>query len=362
MAAAVGALPTLATARGGPLVSVPTRLRWRGADLSFLPLIESQNGVFRENGIARDCVAIIRNQGCNLVRLRLWVNPLGGWCNLAQTIAMAQRARANNIRVLLDLHYSDTWADPGQQNKPASWVGLNDAALATQVQTYTRDILVAMRDAGAAPEAVQLGNEVTDGMLWPTGRISSGGWSGFVNLLSAARRGVDDAFGVAQRPKVVIHIDRGADLGGATWFFDNLANRGVAWDVIGLSYYPWWHGTLEQCRATLHGLASRYRKPVFIAETAYPWTLGWNDNTNNILGLPSQLLAGFAATPSGQAAFVRALTDIVHATPYGLGQGVCWWAPDWIGGGSGSSWENLAWFDFTGNVLPVALAMSSMPA
>ncbi len=266
------------------------------------------------------------------------------------------------MQVLLDIHYSDTWADPGQQTKPASWAALGFSALTVRVREYTRDVLIAMGSAGALPNAVQLGNEITDGMLWPSGRISNaaqGGWSNFATLLSAARQGVDDACSPARRPKVIIHIDRGADFAAASWYFDNLNARSLRWDIAGLSYHPWWHGSLEQFRATAHGVATRYSKPVFLAETAYPWTLGWNDNTNNLVGLPQQLLPVYPATPAGQAAYMRAICEILHETPNGLGQGVAWWAPDWISTPIGSAWENLAWFDFTGNVLPAAAAIAT---
>lgn len=338
------------------------QLPWRGADLSFLPQMESAGAIYRRNGVPQDCIQLLRAQGCNQVRLRLWVNPVEGWCNLQRTIQMARRAKLAGLNVLLDIHYSDTWADPGQQTKPATWTSLNFASLTQQVSTYTRDVLIAMGSAGALPNAVQLGNEITDGMLWPSGRISNttqGGWTNFTTLLSAARQGVDDACSPSRRPKVVIHIDRGADFAASSWFFDNLASRNVRWDVTALSYYPWWHGSLEQCRATVHGLATRYNKPVFIAETAYPWTLGWNDNTNNLVGLPQQLLAGFPATPAGQASYLRALCAIMHETPNNLGLGINWWAPDWISTPLGSAWENLAWFDFAGNVLPAAAAIAT---
>jgi arabinogalactan endo-1,4-beta-galactosidase len=367
LAAATGAAWLLAGPVGAQaLLARPRMMAWRGADLSFLPQIEAQGGVFRVAGVPRDCLQIVRERGVNLVRLRLWVQPPSGNNALAPMIALARRVRLAGMEVLLDLHYSDTWADPGQQAPPASWAGLSGAALATTLREYTRDTLRAFRDAGAAPIAVQLGNEITDGMLWPHGRISSqaggAGWSGFATLMLAARQGVDEAWGAARRPRVLIHIDRGADVGGATWFFDNLLARGVSWDICGLSYYPWWHGSLQACQTTVRTLATRYGRPVFLTETAYPWTLGWNDNANNLVGLPSQLLPGFAATPAGQAAFGASIARIMLDAPSGLGLGACWWAPDWLASPSGSAWENCAWFDFGGNVLPAAGAWTTQPS
>lgn len=363
--AAAGVASSSFSARGQTLQvsKVARALPWRGADLSFLPQMEATGAIYRDAvGQPQDCMRLLAAAGINLVRLRLWVQPADGWCDLARTIAMARRARALGLGVLLDLHYSDSWADPGQQTIPQSWAGLSFTALADRVRAYTRDVLIACGEAGVLPSAVQLGNEITDGLLWPHGRISQGGWNNFAALLRAARQGVDDACSTHRRPRVVIHIDRGGDVGGATWFFDNLSSRGVAFDVCGLSYYPWWHGSLAQCQATLSTMATRYRKPVLIAETAYPWTLGWNDNTNNLVGLPGQLQPGFAATPAGQSQFARAMVEMVSSLPSQLGQGVCWWAPDWISTTSGSAWENLSWFDFAGRLLPSAGAMGQAVA
>ena len=151
----------------------------------------------------------------------------------------------------------------------------------------------------------------------------------------------------------MIHIDRGGDVGGATWFFDRLAAQGVDFDVIGLSYYPWWHGTLDDVDATVDSLARRYGKDIIIVETAYPWTLDWHDDTHNLVGLPEQLLPGYPATVDGQRAFLADLIDIVAAAPGGRGRGLFYWAPECISvQGMGSPWENLALFDFNGDLLP----------
>ncbi|MEM9997900.1 MAG: glycosyl hydrolase 53 family protein, partial [Bacteroidota bacterium] len=155
---------------------------------------------------------------------------------------------------------------------------------------------------------------------------------------------------------VILHLDRGADLAGATWFFDRLRPLFADFDVIGLSYYPWWHGDLDAFAATLDGLATRYGLPLFVAETGYPWTLGFFDDTNNLVGLPGQLLPGFPASPQGQADFLAAVADRVAAVPGGLG--VCYWAPDWIAAPEfGSAWENVALFDDAGRLLPGALVL-----
>ncbi len=150
----------------------------------------------------------------------------------------------------------------------------------------------------------------------------------------------------------MIHIDRGGDFNGAKWFFDNLHSQNVPYDIIGLSYYPWWHGSLSNMESNVNQLAALYKKPILIAETAYPWTLNWNDNVTNIVGSSSQLLPGYPATLIGQQSYLNQIFSIVRNIPYQLGIGVFYWEPDYISiPGVGSPWENLAMFDFQGNAL-----------
>jgi len=351
LAAGVAGIASAAQPQRAVPHSTP-RLRWRGADISFLPLLEASGAVYRHrSGAPFDALALIRARGINFIRLRLWHTPVGGWCGLAQTIALAQRAKALGLPLLLDIHYSDSWADPGQQTPPAAWSGQSGATLRASVRAYTREVLLAHAAAGVWPAMVQLGNEVTNGMLWPHGRISTAGWGAFASLFSAARDGVADAtaFTGLAAPRVLLHTDRGGDNTAARWYLDNAHAQGMNFDVIALSYYPWWHGTLNACLANTADLRTRYGKDVMIVETAYPWTLGWNDNTNNVVGLPGHVLPGFPATPAGQASYLRALEA-------GLSEsgaiGMCYWAPEWTAApGVGSSWENLAWFGFDGRVL-----------
>ena len=326
--------------------------RWRGADVSFLPQLEAAGAVFRHSsGVPLDPLSLIRSRGVNLIRLRLWHTPTDGWCNLAHTIALAQRAKAQRLPLLLDMHFSDTWADPGQQAPPVAWSGLSGAALRSAVRAYTRDTLLSFAGAGVWPLMVQLGNEVTDGFLWPHGRISTAGWPAFAAIFNAARDGVDDAAAAAgrQRPAVLLHTDLGGDNTTARWYYTNALAFGARFDTIALSYYPWWHGTMAGCASNVADLRSRYAKDVMIVETAYPWTLAWNDAEHNPVGLASQLLAGYPATPAGQ----RAYLDALDACLADAGASAwCYWAPEWITApGVGSTWENLAWFGFSGQLL-----------
>lgn len=342
-----------AIALAGPVGAVePAKIR--GADASFLFQVEAAGGVFREGTTPTDAMAIFRSRGINTVRVRLWVNPPAGQSDLASVLATARRARAAGLSILLDLHYSDTWADPGAQAKPAAWASLSGSALQSRVREYTRFVVAALAAQGTPPAIVQIGNEITNGLLWPDGQLygpGTGGWPGLAALLQAGIAGVRDAIPadpLGQSPQIMIHIDRGGDNAGARWFFDQLALQGVAFELIGLSYYPWWHGSLAALQANLTDLAARYNKPVCVVETAYPWTLGWNDNTNNTIGLSSQLQPGYPATTAGQKSFLAAITAAVDGLGTRAG-GVVVWAPDWIAAPNlGSTWENLALFDFSG--------------
>lgn len=330
----------------------------RGADVSSLPLVEAGGAVFQVDDAPVDVFAVLRAQGLDTIRLRLWHTPANGEAGLAATLALAGRAQAAGCGILLDLHYSDTWADPGHQTPPAAWHGLAPAVLADSVRCYTRDVLVAFAARGLAPQCVQLGNEITGGMLWDAGRVGGAWdtpaqWDRLALLLRAGIAGIDEALPQGPRPQIMIHLDRGGDNAGARWFLENLAARDVAFDVIGLSYYPWWHGTLAQLEANLDDLAVRYGKDVVVVETAYPWTLGWFDGTHNLVGLPEHLLPGYPATPQGQRDFLAALVAIVRDVPEGRGRGVYWWEPAWIAApGFGSPWENLTLFDEGGRPLP----------
>ena len=336
-----------------------------GADLSFLPQEEAHGAVFRDSAGVADAIQILERHGLDYARLRLWHSPSDGHSGLAEVLGMALRLRQRGLGLLLDLHYSDTWADPGKQSIPAAWAGLGPAALEDSVYRYTRDVVAALAAQGTPPDIVQLGNEITGGMLWDRGRVGGSfdtpeQWQQLGALLKAAARGARES---APGVRVMLHVDCGGDAATSQWFFDHVVAEGVSFDVIGLSYYPWWHGTLESLAQNLAALANRYDRDLFVVETSYPWTLDDLDGEGNIVGLPGQLLAGFAATPIGQAAFLRRLVETVSATPRGHGRGVFTWAPDWVSApGLGSAGENLALFDGSGRLLPGADALAATNA
>jgi arabinogalactan endo-1,4-beta-galactosidase len=336
----------------------------QGADLSFLDQLEDSGAVYKQDGVSADALVILRERGLNAVRLRLWHPPATRYNGLARTVHMAKRIRAAGLRFLLDIHYSDSWADPGKQTKPTAWQGLPFATLGDSVYSYTRQTLQTLRQEGVPPDMVQLGNEISQGFLWDEGLVGGARdtplqWRQFAELLKAAVSGARDALGPKDNYEIMIHTDQGGDPPGAQWFFDGLLREEVRFDLIGLSFYPWWQGSLVDLEKTMALLAGRFHKPIVVVETAYPWTLSWFDDTNNIVGSSNQLHVGYAASPQGQYSFVRDLIRSVRSLPEGLGRGVFYWSPEWIAvPGVGSAWENMTLFDQHGELLPAARAFA----
>ena len=337
----------------------------KGVDVSTLLQIEDNGGIFKENGIAKDPILIFKDNGIEYIRLKLWHTPTADYDNLQKVLIAAQRIKSNGLKFLLNIHYSDWWADPANQTKPVAWNGLTIQQLKDSVYQYTKNIITTLKNNNVLPDMVQIGNEIICGMLWNDGRIcdpynTPQQWQNFTDLVKAGINGVKDAVDVSDSVRIMIHTDRGGDNGGARWFYDGLQSYNVEYDIIGLSYYSWWHGTLNNLQNNLNDLAVRYGKEIIVVETAYPFTLNWNDNTNNIVGNSNQLLAGYPATVQGQKNFLIDLINIVKSTTCNKGVGVFYWEPDWISTQTfGSPWENLALFDFTGELLSSISAFDS---
>jgi arabinogalactan endo-1,4-beta-galactosidase len=341
-----------------PPAFAATGPRIRGADISFTLQEEAIGKVYRDGGTAAPIERILANRGSNYVRLRVWTAPPAGYSTLSSALTLGRRAHQAGMKILLNLHYSDFWADPGKQPTPAAWAGQNLSTLATTVRTYTRDAVRAFTQQGTPVSMVQVGNEITNGMLHPLGEIyrSDGEhWPEFATLLKAGVTGAREA----GAPSIMIHIDRGGDNGGSRYFYDHIRAHGVLFDVIGLSYYPFWHGSLAALRGNLNDLANRYGKDLVVVETSYPWTLNNGDGLGNFITTPSQLPDGsrFPATQAGQAAYFEELRDILAAVPNGRGAGFFSWEPGWLPGvgwtpGEGNPNDNLTMFDWSGNALP----------
>lgn len=315
----------------------------RGADMSYLPLIESEGTIYNHNNMAEDPITTLKNAGCNAIRIRLWKNPSDAHSGLTAVKALAQRVKAAGLKVWLTVHYSDTWADPGNQTKPVAWQSMDFNTLKTSVTTYTNEIMTEIN-----PDIIQIGNETNDGMLWPEGKLSTNE-SQYLQLVSAATTAVRNK---STTTKIMLHY---AGITGSDWFFSKVAN--VDYDYIGLSYYPIYHGTnLVTLQNTMNSLGNTYNKKVLIAETAYPFTLGWNDYTNNIVGLENQIIPAFQPTNAGQKGFLSAIKNTVKQSSCGLG--FCYWGGEWVAfrgptSTNGSPWENQALWDFNNNSLPI---------
>jgi len=293
-----------------------------GADVSFLRQMEGKGIVFKDDGVPLPGLEILKNHGYNWIRLRIMVDPASLPNDLNYTIASAQAARKLGFRLLLDFHYSDDWADPGHQLTPRAWQKQSHARLMKTVFTYTRDTMDAFRKQDVLPDMVQVGNEVTSGMMWPDGKLP-GNWDNFAGLLSAGIRGVYAGCGPSPRPQIMIHIDKAGNQEATSWFFDTLDRYHVPFDVIGQSYYPWWQGTLSDLRNNLAFIVNKYHKDVIIVETAYDWRTGEDLTGKDSAGK----VPLFPETPEGQRAFLTALQATVRATPEGHGIGIFWWEP-----------------------------------
>ena len=332
---------------------------------------------------AEDALLILKRHGVNLIRLRLWNEPYdesgqpygAGTNDLPRTMALARRCKALGLPWLLDFHYSDFWADPGKQYPPKAWAALDADGLERAVYDFTCETLLALKQAELLPTMVAPGNELSNGLLWPLGKVPN--WANLARFVSAGVRAVRE---VAPAAQVMLHLDNGGNNAlYRSWFDHYLANGGADFDCIGLSYYPFWHGSLADLKQNLHDLAARYGKPMIVAETSMAFTLeecsareGLRPDQKRGLAANEKTTAAvpFPATPAGQTAFLRELRAVIRSVPNGLGRGLIWWEPAWLPvpgaewtkpaglayihetGPGGNEWANQGLFDYDGRVLP----------
>jgi arabinogalactan endo-1,4-beta-galactosidase len=337
-----------------------------GADISSLAVLEDHGAIYRDNGQPQDLIDMFADHGVNWYRLRLFVNPNGQDVvvnDLAYTLDLARRVKAVGGNVLLDLHYSDTWADPGHQTKPAAWNALTGAPLQQRVFDYTRDVLQSFTNENLTPQMVQIGNEISNGLLWNDGYPWSGGSNnaGFDRLATLLKAGIDGAKAGSPadaQPLIMLHHDRGDDWGTSSYFFNKLVARDVDFDVIGYSYYPKYHydlatgaGSIDDLQQTLNNTAAAYGKPVVVTETAFA-----------ARGAQFEPQYEFPVSTAGQQQFLQAVVDVVKQVPGGLGQGVFWWDPEARPVNGLSVWEGgrYGWFDANGNLLPAISVLDSL--
>ncbi len=314
-------------------------------DISTFPQIELNNPTFKDSfGNTVPFLDILKSKEINTIRLRLWVNPFDEHSSFDEVKSFSDTLKSMGFNIYLTLHYSDTWADPGHQIIPQDWQNISYTTLKNRVYNYTKMVVQQIN-----PDIIQIGNEINNGFLHPEGNRYTQPLQ-FIELINEGISAVRD---YSDHAKVMLHY---AGHQAAKAFFDEV--KDVDYDIIGLSYYPIWHGkSLVELEQNLIQLSSLYNKDIMIAETAYPFTLEWNDWTNNIVGLENQLISPeFPATPLGQKQFVQQLKTMMVNLDGGMG--LAYWGTEliaWNGEESteGSPWENQALFDFNNQVLPV---------
>lgn len=297
-----------------------------GGDFSILKKMEEHGGVYKVDGVAKDALEIFTENGYNYGRVRIFHTPnmQGPTCNsLEYTIELSKQIKASGMKLLLDFHYSDTWADPQKQFVPKAWEGLGVEVLSDSVYQYSKNVILAMKNKGVLPDMVQVGNEITPGMLWPVGQIYKDGeedWLSFCTLLNAGIKGVNEAYG-DQKVPIMIHIDKGGDVKATEKFFQKMGEHQVVFDLVGLSYYPWWHGTFDDLQTNLRWLSDNLPQDIVVVETAYYANGHYPEPEEWVLDVQP-----FPPTEQGQYDFLVALDSILKQYPKVTG--LFYWKPD----------------------------------
>lgn len=282
----------------------PTSSFIKGADISWVTEMENAGVKFYNNsGTQTECIQLMKSIGMNSIRLRVWVNPAAGWNNSADVVTKAVRAKALGLKIMIDFHYSDTWADPGHQTKPAAWAGQDVATLQTSITNHTLAVMNALKTNSITPDWVQVGNETNDGMLWPEGKAS-------VNMANYAKffiAGYNAVKAVSPSSKVMVHISSGNDNALFRWNLDGLKANGAVWDVIGMSLYPtnanW--GTLNsQCLTNMNDMVATYGSEIIVCEVGMSWD-----------------------QPAACNAFIADIISKVKSVNNNKGLGVLYWEP-----------------------------------
>lgn len=355
-----------------------------GMDISSMDEVVRLGGKFYDKGQEKELPCLLKDYGVNYIRLRLWLDPYSedgkpygaGVNDLETTIRMARQVKEAGLKYLLDFHYSDFWTDPGKQIKPKAWKDDTEERLENDIFAYTRDTLLALQEKACMPDMVQVGNEITNGLLWPEGKAPE--YGRIARLVSAGIRGVREA---GKEIPIMLHLDNGSNQElYRTWFDNYIQQGGEDFDIIGLSYYPVWNGKIQGLIDNMNMLAGRYGKEMIVAEVAQPFTV---EDYASREGLAPEERKGYAtkpelvaqleypATVEGQCAFMERFMKEVAAVKDGLGVGYFYWEPAWLPvkgsgwatpeslaymkdpGPCGNEWANQALFDYDGNGLPV---------
>jgi arabinogalactan endo-1,4-beta-galactosidase len=357
--AALATATALALATQTAPAAAANTLVMLGADVSTLQrALDLGAPYFDASGAARDPIDTLRSAGLNYARLRIWNNPASGYNNKSQVLRQARALKAKGVKLLIDFHYSDTWADPGHQVKPRAWAAHDLAQLRRDVHDYTFDVCTSLKAQGTTPDSVQIGNEINVGMLWPEGEVVNNNFAPLASLLKA---GYDATKACNAGTQVMIHTADADSMAHERWFYDGIRAQGVQWDITALSYYCMWHGTLANLFDVITDARTRYGKPVVIAETAYQFTTANADSQPN--SIPGTTLCdNIPATWQGQA---QEFSWVQNTARNAGAIGVFYWEPTWYAvpgngwdpaniNGSGDGWDNMAVFDRTGHVNPNA--------
>ncbi|MEA5460831.1 glycosyl hydrolase 53 family protein [Arcicella sp. LKC2W] len=305
----------------------------KGADISWITEMEASGRKFYDSsGKEMDCFALMKSLGMNSIRLRVWVNPASNYNHTADVVVKAIRAKNLGMRIMIDFHYSDDWADPSKQTKPKAWQNLDLEGLKSAIGKHTTEVLTELKKNDISPEWVQVGNETNNGMLWPTGKASIN-MAGFTQMINA---GYDAVKSVFPTSKVIVHLANGHDNNLFRWMFDGLTANGVKYDIIGMSLYPTWAGTDWQtanakCLVNMNDMVARYHKEVMIVEVGMPW-----DKAEDCQQFISDLIVKTKSVSEGK------------------GLGVLYWEPqayNWVG-------YNLGAFDNSGKPTAAMTAFS----
>ncbi|MBQ8591179.1 MAG: glycosyl hydrolase 53 family protein [Lachnospiraceae bacterium] len=354
----------------------------KGMDISTLKELESLGAKYYDNGEEKDLLEILKSYDVNAIRLRLWHNPYtedgvpygAGTNDLETTLELAKRVLDADMQFLLNFHYSDSWTDPGKQRIPKAWRGFTDDELEQAMYDYTKETMEIFKEKNVFPTMVQVGNELTNGLLWPNGQKPN--YDNIARFINAGIRGVR---AVDKDIPIMIHLDNGGNNEMYRDWFDNFMKRGEDFQVIGLSYYPFWHGTLDQLEYNMNDIAKRYGKDLIVCEVSMGFTMEdykeyeqLSDEERKGMATKPELVEKieYPMTKQGQCDFLEDFFTRIANVVDDKGKGYYYWEPGWLPikgsgwatpesleymqekGPCGNEWANQALFDYDGNALP----------
>lgn len=326
-----------------------------GVDGSMIETVLENGGVyFNEDGKEQDVYQIMAHNGVNFFRVRIWNTPSnlfgdgygGGNVDTAKAIAMSKRAQAANMNILVDLHYSDFWADPASQRIPTAWAGLSLENLAREVETFTAKVLNDFKTAGVNVQAVQIGNEINNGLLFPIGKIDwSNAAASYQKVASLLKAGIRGAKSVNPNILTMIHLAEGGSFDVFNSFFSAMETNEVNYDLIGASYYPYYHGSLANLQNNLNNTANKFKKPVIVAETSYGFTTADSEHASHIYNSGMEDGGKYLTSIQGQATLIRDVVQVLADVPEKRGAGIFYWEPAWlpVEGAGWATAEGQAW-------------------